>query len=105
MSKTYMLQVGELCAAAGEKKQGYLEVAGTPVKMPVTLINGVKEGKTVLITGGTHGGEYPGVETAIRLACLLQPEEISGQMIIVHPCNVPAFLAKLQYIGDLQQGP
>lgn len=99
MAKTKVVSVGELCAAPGEKTQGFLEVKGTPVKMPVTLINGTKEGKTVLITGGTHGGEYPGVETAIRLACTLTPEEIAGQLIIVHPCNVPAFQAKLQYVG------
>ncbi len=99
MEKTNVLSVGNLSAAPGEKIQSYLEVEGTPVKMPITLINGEKAGKTVVITGGTHGGEYPGVETAIRLAKELQPEEISGQLIIVHPVNVPAFQAKLQYVG------
>ena len=99
MAKTKIITAGELSAAPGEKKQGFLEVKGTPVKMPVTLINGVQEGKTALITGGTHGGEYPGVETAIRLAASLTPEEVKGQLIIVHPCNVPAFQAKMQYLG------
>lgn len=93
------LKVGSLSAAVGSKVQGYLEVEGTPVKMPITLINGVNEGKTVVITGGTHGGEYPGVEASIRLAKTLQPAEVSGQLIIVHPVNVPAFQAKLQYVG------
>lgn len=97
--KTKVLSVGELSASAGSKVQGYLEVEGTPVKMPITLINGVNEGKTVVITGGTHGGEYPGVEASIRLAKTLQPAEVSGQLIIVHPVNVPAFQAKLQYVG------
>ena len=93
------LKVGSLSATVGSKVQGYLEVEGTPVKMPITLINGVNEGKTVVITGGTHGGEYPGVEASIRLAKTLQPAEVSGQLIIVHPVNVPAFQAKLQYVG------
>ena len=93
------LKVGSLSAAVGSKVQGYLEVEGTPVKMPITLINGVNEGKTVVITGGTHGGEYPGVEASIRLAKTLQPADVSGQLIIVHPVNVPAFQAKLQYVG------
>lgn len=97
--KTKVLSVGELSASAGSKVQGYLEVEGTPVKMPITLINGVNEGKTVVITGGTHGGEYPGVEASIRLAKILQPADVSGQLIIVHPVNVPAFQAKLQYVG------
>lgn len=97
--KQAAVTVGPLTAAAGEKVQGYLEVAGTPVKMPVTIINGEKAGRTVVITGGTHGGEYPGVETSIRLAKKLQPGDISGQLIIVHPANTPAFQAKLQYVG------
>lgn len=92
-------KVGSLVAAEGTKVQGYLEVPGTPVKMPMTLINGVNEGKTVVITGGTHGGEYPGVETSIRLAKNLDPQEVSGQIAIVHPVNVPAFAAKMQYFG------
>ena len=87
-------KVGSLVAAEGTKVQGYLEVPGTPVKMPITLINGVNEGKTVVITGGTHGGEYPGVETSIRLAKTLDPQEVSGQIAIVHPVNVPAFALK-----------
>ncbi len=99
MAKTKVICAGELSAKAGEKVQGFIEVKGTPVRMPVTLINGEAEGKTILITGGTHGGEYPGVETAIRLAASLTPQDICGQLIIVHPCNVPAFQAKLQYVG------
>lgn len=98
-AKTKELVVGPLTAAPGTKTRGYLEVPGTPVKMPVTPINGCGEGKTVVITGGTHGGEYPGVETAIRLSRSLTPQEVSGQIIIVHPVNVPAFQAKLQCIG------
>ena len=42
MAKTKVLSVGELSASPGEKAQGFLEVEGTPVKMPVTLINGIK---------------------------------------------------------------
>ena len=99
MEKTNVLAVGPLSAAPGEKVRDYLEVPGTPVKMPITLINGEKPGKTVLITGGTHGGEYPGVAASIRLAKNLTPADVAGQLIIVHPANVPAFEAKLQYIG------
>lgn len=94
-----LFQVGALSAAPASKTQGYLEVPGTPVKMPITLINGAKPGKTVVITGGTHGGEYPGVEASIRLANTLQPADVSGRIAIVHPVNMPAFHAKLQYVG------
>lgn len=93
------LSIGTLTAEPGHKARGFLTVPGTPVEMPATIINGAKEGRRVVITGGTHGGEYPGVETAIRLANKLDPAKVSGQVIIVHPVNVPAFFARLQYIG------
>lgn len=93
------LTVGNLSAAPGQKVQGHLTVHGSGLKLPLTLISGTMPGKTVVITGGIHGGEYPGVETSIRLARQLSPEEIQGQLIIVHPVNAPAFFAKMQYCG------
>lgn len=92
-------KVGQLTAQPGFKVQGFLKVINTDLQLPVTLMNGTTSGKTVVITGGTHGGEYPGIETAIRLARQLDPKDISGRIVIVHPVNVPAFHAKLQYLG------
>lgn len=94
-----ILKVGNLIAEQGTKVQGFLQVFNSEIKMPITLINGSKEGKTVVITGGTHGGEYPGVEASIRIAAVLKPEEVSGRVIVIHPVNVPAFQAKSQYVG------
>ncbi|MDP3058831.1 MAG: M14 family metallopeptidase, partial [bacterium] len=67
------------------------------MKVPATIINGSRPGKTVAITGGIHGGEYPAIETAIRLAQSLSPEQILGNMAIVHIANVSSFEAKMQY--------
>ena len=53
--------------------------------IPVTLINGYQEGKTVLITSGIHGGEYEGIHAATELARELSPEKICGQLAIIHP--------------------
>ncbi|MCE5196131.1 MAG: succinylglutamate desuccinylase/aspartoacylase family protein [Negativicutes bacterium] len=94
-----LFKVANLSVEQGKKIQGFLKVYNSEVEMPITLINGAKPGKTVVITGGTHGGEYPGVETAIRLASQLNPDEVSGRIAIVHPVNVRAFLAKTQYVG------
>lgn len=81
------------------KTQGFIEVDGTPVKMPATFIRGSRPGKQILITGGVHGGEYPCIETAIQLAKRLDPSEVTGTILVIHPVNVPAFLSKLQYYG------
>ena len=40
-----------------QKQQGYINVSGTNIKLPITIICGKKEGKTALITGGVHCAE------------------------------------------------
>ncbi len=112
------LKVGELTAEVGEKKQGYINILDTGLKIPITLINGIgkhninnvqnennhnedSSPKTVVITSGIHGGEYTGIETSIRLAKELQPEDVNGKLIIVHPVNTTSFFKKNQYVVPL----
>ncbi|MEQ9375343.1 MAG: M14 family metallopeptidase [Imperialibacter sp.] len=84
---------------AGTKTTGHIPVAGTPIEMPFTLICGATDGKDILITGGVHGGEYPCIETALQLAKELDPQEVAGTVLIIHPVNTAAFLARMQYYG------
>ncbi|WP_242825067.1 M14 family metallopeptidase [Acetobacterium woodii] len=86
-----VIKIGHLAARSGEKVMGSIGVPETTIKLPVTLINGNKAGKTVLITGGVHNAEYTGIETAIRLADEIQPDEISGCLILIHPVNTSGF--------------
>jgi predicted deacylase len=62
----------------GEKAQTSISVPGTDVSIPVTIINGVNEGKRIVITSGIHSGEYPGIQCAIELAQEIDPKEVSG---------------------------
>lgn len=71
------------------------------IDIPVTLINGIKEGKTVAITAAVHGGEYTGVFGLIKLSREISPQDLSGQLILVHITNVSAFEAKMQYVGPI----
>lgn len=91
-------QVGGLTVEPGDRKSGFLEVPDTGVRMPVTVVNGAEDGPRVLFTGGVHGGEYPGIEAAIRLARELDPRELRGTVVVVHPVNLPSFHARLQYL-------
>ena len=60
--------------------------------MPIAVIkNG--PGPTVLFTGGNHGDEYEGPLALTKLARELQPEDISGRVIILPGLNYPALMA------------
>lgn len=96
MKKT--ITYGGLTVAPGKKKSGWAPVLDTGKTMPLTVINGKGEGKTVLITGGIHGGEYPCIECAIRLAQEIDPATVTGQVIIFHPVNYAAFIQRRAYI-------
>jgi len=81
------------------KTRGFISVHGTPVEMPFTFIHGANPGKSMLITAGVHGGEYPCIETAIQLANEIDPAHVTGSILIIHPVNPAAFLARMQYYG------
>ena len=52
-----------------------------------SIANG--EGPTVLVLGGNHGDEYEGQVAALRLLQELQPEQVTGRVIII-PVLSPA---------------
>lgn len=92
------LVLGSLIAEVCEKKQGFVQIYDSEVSIPVTLINGKKDGKTILITAGIHGCEYPCIQTAIELAREINEEEVAGNIIIIHPVNIEAFKSKVSAI-------
>lgn len=95
------IRVGEVNALPGEKKSGYIMVpAGEDsgiVRIPITIINGIKDGPTLALIAGVHGYEYPPVLAMTRLSQQLDPKDISGKVIIVHVANIPSFLKRTVY--------
>ncbi|HEY8291868.1 MAG TPA: succinylglutamate desuccinylase/aspartoacylase family protein, partial [Thermomicrobiales bacterium] len=65
---------------------------------PVTTITGAKPGPTLLVGAGVHGGEYPAVETVIRLGTRLKAAEISGTVILMPVLNLPAFWKRSMFV-------
>ena len=89
-----ILEINGLKAEVATKVQGFINILDTDRKIPVTLINGAKEGKSLLITAGVHGGEYPCIKAAIEIAKEINPADVCGNIIIVHPVNVEAFFKR-----------
>lgn len=86
------LTVGGFHAAAGSKITGSVPVdlGEMVVDVPVILVNGERPGPRVVITAGVHGGEFVGVDAATRLGRALDPEAISGQVVVCPVANPPA---------------
>jgi predicted deacylase len=93
-----VFQIGSVEAALGTKVNGFISVPNTSIRMPITLVNGAKEGQTLLITAGIHGGEYPSIEAAIRFAAEIEPAQVSGQVIVMSPVSLNAFHARQAFL-------
>jgi len=79
---------------SNSKLRTYATIPATNAQIPLTIINGKNNGPIILITAGIHGGEYPGIAAAIELGYLLNPEDIKGCLILMHPVNIQAFWSR-----------
>ncbi len=98
-----MLKVGELSAGHGEKRYGVIEfpVQGRPYRLPMWLINGNADGRTLVVTGGVHAAEYASIAAALQLGRSLDPKVLRGRVIVVPVMNLPAFGARSIYVCPL----
>ncbi|GAA2424924.1 succinylglutamate desuccinylase/aspartoacylase domain-containing protein [Streptomyces coeruleofuscus] len=96
------LTIGPLRAEPGQKTRGSLaaDLGTTTADVPLILVNGSRPGPRVVITGGVHGGEFIGIDAATHLAGLLEPDDITGQLVICPVANPPAV-----YGGRLNVSP
>ncbi|MGW2522112.1 succinylglutamate desuccinylase/aspartoacylase family protein [Streptomyces sp. NPDC001617] len=89
---TDVLAIGALRAEPGTKTRGTVpaDLGTLTVDIPLTLVNGAHPGPRAVITAGVHGGEFTGVDAATRLAALLDPDEVHGQVVVCPVANPPA---------------
>ncbi len=94
------LTVGSLTAQRGQKVSGWLEVpdgidAGT--RIPVSVAHGARPGPVLALVAGTHGYEYTSIVALPRVLSRLDPERMTGSVILVHMANPPAFYGRRIY--------
>jgi predicted deacylase len=82
--------------SAPGKQLGYLEVEHSDnqndaaiIPSPLAVISG-GQGPTVLLMAGTHGDEYEGQVLLQELIRNLEPEDVSGRIIILPALNISA---------------
>jgi predicted deacylase len=90
-----MVSIGTASAPPGEMDTGRLEVGetrdGTPFGLPVAVINGSDPGKTLYIQAASDGDELNGVGVVQRLVPSLDPDTLTGTILIVGIVNYHGF--------------
>jgi len=61
------------------------------IELPVLLVKGVADGKTLVVTAGVHGDEFEGVRAVLEVCAELDPGQMSGTLLAVPVANPPAF--------------
>ncbi|MDR9429732.1 MAG: succinylglutamate desuccinylase/aspartoacylase family protein [Natronomonas sp.] len=91
-----MTTLGTASAAPGEIDIGRLPVGeardGSEIGLPVAVINGRHEGKTLYIQAVSDGDELNGLGVIRRFVPQLEPEELAGAILIVGIANYYGFL-------------
>ena len=86
--------VGTATAQRGQKTYGVLKVpAGSDAgyDIPVAVLHGARPGPVLAIVSGAHGTEYASIVAVQQLIDLVQPDSLSGTLILVPLVNVPSF--------------
>ena len=71
---------------------------GEPVRVPVTIVNGEREGPCVALTAAAHGDELNGIEVVREVAHEWDHEDLRGTLVCLPVLNVPAFITQQRYL-------
>ncbi len=77
------------------------DAMGTPIKIPVMICKGKKEGPVLGITAAVHGNELNGISVIQRLFNNdLEVENMSGTVIGIPIVNIPSYIRQERYFKD-----
>jgi predicted deacylase len=90
-----MTSLGTASAAPGEIDTGRLQVGesrdGSPIGLPVAVINGADDGKRLYMQAASDGDELNGVGVVRRVVPQIDPAELAGEILVVGVVNYHAF--------------
>ena len=90
-----MTGLGTARADPGEMDTGELDIGegrdGRTVSLPVAVINGTRDGKTLYMQAASDGDELNGVGVLRRVVPQLDPRELSGTILVVGIANYFGF--------------
>lgn len=73
---------------------------GVPIRIPIMVARGLKDGKVLGLTAAVHGNELNGILVIQRLFKEIDPEQLTGTIVGVPVINVPSLLRKKRRFID-----
>jgi predicted deacylase len=99
--------VGSVTARPGTVASGELEVApasgDSGTRIPISVIHGAKPGPVLALVAGVHGQEYTPILALQRLRASIDPETLTGTVIMVHVANMPSFTGRTIYYSPVDR--
>jgi predicted deacylase len=96
------LTIGSATGVRGQTISGFIDVPGGSdpgTQIPVSIVTGVRDGPVLALTAGIHGSEPSPILALQRVRDELDPQRLSGTVILVHVANVPSFSQRTIYYG------
>ncbi len=98
------VQIGGISVEPGHRGRAELEAArlatGSPLGIPVEVVNGARPGPRVWMTAAIHGDELNGVEIIRQVLAEVSPRRFAGTLIAVPIVNVYGFITESRYLPD-----
>jgi len=95
VSEARTITVGTAVAKPGEIVRGVIPVTelagGTKVEIPLVIVNGIKPGPVFWVDGAIHGDEPEGPMACAITLREVDPQQLSGTLVMVPVINVMAF--------------
>lgn len=96
-------ELAQLVVQPGDQLSGEISVDAGPDDegsfIPVTITHGSNPGPVLTLIAGIHGSEYAPIMAMQRLPALIDPNSLSGTLIVVRVANIPAFQGRTIYFG------
>ncbi|TVP47469.1 MAG: deacylase [Gemmatimonadales bacterium] len=93
-----------MVVAPGERGRVELPAArlatGSPLGIPLEVVNGRRPGPRVWLTAAIHGDELNGVEIIRQVLGEVSPRHMAGSLLAVPIVNVHGFITESRYLPD-----
>ncbi len=73
------------------------------IELPVAVLSGARDGPTLAVITGMHGGEYTGPLAAMRLIKECDPEDLAGRLIVIPVLSTRAFMMRNMQLSPVDE--